>query len=164
MANGVAKWQITGTLKPLPSKVFQVPSGSAVYFLIKNGLVVYVGQSPNVFSRLARHSIRDYDSIGILPAPADQLLKLEQYWIAALKPEYNETGKNGIPIAALESPHPRVLRDEWPRVYWRLHHGNFRLCVDSRKVESGQKVGSRKLVKTKEEALKMADHIAKVLW
>jgi hypothetical protein len=144
-------------------KIFQIPHGSAVYFLIKNGVVLYIGQSPNVFSRLSLHPLCNYDSVGLLPAPEDDLLKLEAYWIAALQPELNQRGKDVSPITTLEKaevPSPRVIRKEWPRIRWVVARGNYRLIVDSRRMVNGRCLGSRDFVKTTQEALALAESIA----
>jgi hypothetical protein len=73
-----------------------------VYFLIKEGEVVYIGQASNLLGRLASHQVRDYDSVGFIAAPAEILDELERYWIAAFHPEHNRAGK--IPLSDFVRP------------------------------------------------------------
>lgn len=72
-----------------------VSMSSGVYFLIKDGIVVYVGQSIDVFARLATHR-RDkkFDRVTIIWCPPEILLKLEAKYIARLRPELNRSGYN----------------------------------------------------------------------
>jgi hypothetical protein len=73
-----------------------------VYFLIKQERVIYIGQATNLLARLASHQVRDYDSVGFIPAPAELLDELEGYWIAAFHPEHNRAGK--IPLTDFVRP------------------------------------------------------------
>ena len=70
---------------------------SAVYILILDGVVVYVGESKNPYSRLGTH-IKDtkkrFDTIRILPCAEHR----RKYWEAVLidryQPLFNRTGKD----------------------------------------------------------------------
>lgn len=76
-----------------------------VYFLVKNSRVVYVGQSLNVFSRIAQHAAlkRDFDSIAWVPCDQDNLDKLESLYIQVLQPEMNGNGgSNGTKTAPIK--------------------------------------------------------------
>lgn len=53
----------------------------------------------------------------------------------------------------------KVIRDEWPRVYWTPKDGQMVLCVDSRK--TGFAKGGRKFWHTVPEALAHAEQIAR---
>src|SRR5262249_51539767 len=53
----------------------------------------------------------------------------------------------------------KVLRAEWPRVYWTPKNGRLQLCVDSRK--TGFASGGREFWETPAEALASAEAIAK---
>lgn len=67
---------------------------SGVYFLIKGQRVVYVGQSVNVYARVASHApTKDFDSFTYIPLPVYQLDAAESLYIHALKPEQN--GRSG---------------------------------------------------------------------
>jgi len=60
-----------------------------------------VGQSINIFSRIAQHSNeKDFDSIAYITCKKDMLDKLESLYIHAISPKLN--GRNsGIPIAPI---------------------------------------------------------------
>jgi hypothetical protein len=64
---------------------------SGVYFLIRDGEVVYVGQSVDVFSRIARHRRegRPFDSFNVMPCTAERMNELEARYISALVPLFN---------------------------------------------------------------------------
>jgi len=67
-----------------------------VYFLISRGRVVYVGQSVNVFSRVAQHSAdKDFDAMAWVPCERRMLDKLESLYIHTLSPELNGDGGPG---------------------------------------------------------------------
>lgn len=62
-----------------------------IYFLIKEGEVVYVGQTINMFLRIGEHasSEKDYDEVVCVPVNEDELSFYENEYIASLKPKYN---------------------------------------------------------------------------
>lgn len=64
---------------------------TGVYFLIKNGLVVYVGQSSNVEKRIITHrnSEKQFDSYRVISCDESLLLYYERRWIKRFKPKYN---------------------------------------------------------------------------
>jgi hypothetical protein len=63
---------------------------SAVYFLIKDGRVAYVGQSINVHQRLDEHrKKKSYDRFFILPCEPVHLRALEAFYINEFRPEDN---------------------------------------------------------------------------
>lgn len=67
-----------------------VGSLSGVYFLIRGGRVVYVGQSLNVYNRLETHKkTRRFDTYFIMPCAPDVLDIVEDYYIKTLWPEEN---------------------------------------------------------------------------
>jgi len=70
---------------------------SGVYVLILDGIVVYVGESKSVYSRIGAHvkdSKKRFDSVRILPCQEHR----RKYWEAVLidryQPLFNKTGKN----------------------------------------------------------------------
>lgn len=71
----------------LVSKPWQQFTG--VYFLIDNGKIVYVGQSVNVYSRIAQHSQKKFDSFAVLPCQKTELDALESLYIHVLRPPLN---------------------------------------------------------------------------
>lgn len=77
---------------------------SAIYFLLKDGEVVYVGQSVSVFDRLLSHlnemrseAAKDFDSTSFIPVPKDRLDELEQLFIRVLRPKYNRAHNPDCP-------------------------------------------------------------------
>jgi hypothetical protein len=82
------------SLFKLPKTLFN--SGSCIYFLCKNDLVVYVGQAENVHQRLVEHmKSKDFDAVFYLRVPFHKMNKIEAALISYLKPEYNKTYVNG---------------------------------------------------------------------
>ena len=70
---------------------------SGVYVLILDGIVVYVGESKSVYSRIGAHvkdSKKRFDSVRILPCQEHR----RKYWEAVLidryQPLFNKTGKD----------------------------------------------------------------------
>lgn len=69
-----------------------VPKISGVYFLSAADLVLYVGQSIDVYSRISAHrNRRDFawDRSFLITYPIEQLERWEQHWIDTLRPEFN---------------------------------------------------------------------------
>jgi hypothetical protein len=66
-----------------------VPTTSGVYFLVKAGRVIYVGQSTNVFARLSAHAAKDWDRMAYVPCDAVMLDRLESLYIHTLNPPLN---------------------------------------------------------------------------
>lgn len=66
-------------------------SGTGVYFLIKDKEVIYIGQSIDVFHRMARHrrENRAFDSFAYLECPKERLDELEAAYITAFVPFLN---------------------------------------------------------------------------
>lgn len=67
------------------------PDPSGIYFLIRDGNIVYVGQSVNVLWRIAKHRYegRKFDSYAVVGCSPEQLDDLERVYIRALVPEDN---------------------------------------------------------------------------
>lgn len=81
------------SLFKLPKSLFN--SGSCIYFLCKNEVVVYVGQAENVHQRLVEHMrVKEFDSVFYLRVPAHKMNKIETALISYLKPIYNKSGLN----------------------------------------------------------------------
>jgi hypothetical protein len=60
-----------------------------VYFLILDGVVVYVGQSANIYSRICQHTDKHFDKYAYVPCEVELLDKLESLYIHLLKPKLN---------------------------------------------------------------------------
>jgi hypothetical protein len=62
---------------------------TGVYFLIDSGKVVYVGQSVNVYARIASHHDKVFDSFAFIPCDKKILDSLESVYIHTLRPALN---------------------------------------------------------------------------
>ena len=74
---------------------------TGIYFLIKGSKVVYVGQSVHVYSRIASHHDKEFDSFAYIPCDQELLDKLESLYIHVLKPERNGNHSDGKKHAPL---------------------------------------------------------------
>lgn len=61
---------------------------SGIYFLVKKGRVVYIGQSINILGRIDQHKYhgKQFDQIFFLPVPKSKLNEVERAFIKKLKP------------------------------------------------------------------------------
>jgi excinuclease UvrABC nuclease subunit len=67
---------------------------AGIYFLISDGSVVYVGQSVDVYRRIASHvTTKQFDAIHVLPCPEVELVKVESDYIRKLNPPLNRAGR-----------------------------------------------------------------------
>lgn len=88
---------MVGDKVPLEVTIVRLPSLAdmgrpGVYFLYRNGAVVYVGQGVNVRKRIADHigeGLKSFDAVSFFPCPKESLDRLERRYIRALLPEYN---------------------------------------------------------------------------
>lgn len=62
---------------------------TGVYFLIGGNKVVYVGQSVNVYARIAYHTDKIFDSFAFIPCEQNMLDALESLYIHVLRPPLN---------------------------------------------------------------------------
>jgi hypothetical protein len=75
---------------------------TGVYFLIKDAVVVYVGQSTNVFGRVSEHQrVKTFDSMSWIPCDRLMLDKLESLYIHTLQPPLNGYMNNGFKSAPM---------------------------------------------------------------
>jgi hypothetical protein len=69
---------------------------TGIYFLCRDGVLLYVGQSINAYARVAEHTkYREFDSAFFLPWPADDLNRIEAALIRTLTPPLNGRLPNG---------------------------------------------------------------------
>lgn len=62
-----------------------------IYFLIRGGRVVYIGQTQHPRSRISNHkSDKEFDSHRLIECAFDKLNHYESRWINRFKPEYNK--------------------------------------------------------------------------
>ncbi len=62
-----------------------------IYFLLRGGEVVYVGQTTNGLSRPFAHYDKEYDTVKVLPMKLEELDEAEDSFICKYKPMYNKT-------------------------------------------------------------------------
>jgi hypothetical protein len=74
---------------------------SGVYFLLYGDEIVYVGQSVNVYSRIAQHARKLFDRYAVVPCHAGALDKLESLYIHLLRPKLNGVQKDGACCAPI---------------------------------------------------------------
>ena len=85
------------------SMATEIGSTSGVYFLVARNKIVYVGQSTNVFARVASHineNKKQFDSCSFIKCNPRTLNVLESLYIHTLKPKYNfdKSGRLITPI------------------------------------------------------------------
>ena len=69
---------------------------TGIYFLCRDGAVLYVGQSVNAAARITEHYRRyEFDTVFFLPWPGDDLNRIEAALIRATRPPLNGKGNNG---------------------------------------------------------------------
>lgn len=65
-----------------------------VYFVMRSGRCVYVGQSVNIYARLSSHSfLGNLDAVSYLPCAKEDLCWLERHFIDLLLPDMNKDGR-----------------------------------------------------------------------
>jgi len=96
--------------------IMEVPRPvSGVYFLCLAGVVVYVGQSKSVYSRVPNHTDKDFDSAFFVPIPEQWTHDIEQCFIVLLRPKYNkETILLSANDAALALDRHEILKRTTP--------------------------------------------------
>lgn len=63
-----------------------------IYYLIKDGVIVYVGQSINVYARIGAHIAayeKDFDSYAFVSVPIEDMNRIETEEILNHRPKYN---------------------------------------------------------------------------
>ena len=66
------------------------PNVPVIYFLLFDGVVVYVGATRNPSKRIKIHrKTKDFDCIMYWPCTKENIERREQDWIAAFAPKYN---------------------------------------------------------------------------
>jgi len=69
-----------------------IPQATGVYFLLRENVVVYVGQAVSVLRRVHDHlaeGLKKFDAVAWLAVPPAQMHRVEREWIQRLRPEYN---------------------------------------------------------------------------
>lgn len=73
-----------------------------VYFLIDKNKVVYVGQSQDVYSRIAQHCDKQFDRYAFVVCPQKDLDAIESLYIHVLQPPLNGVAPNGVRLAPMD--------------------------------------------------------------
>lgn len=63
-----------------------------VYFLLKGDVIVYVGQSVSIMTRLGEHKRdvgKDFDRVFVIECPAGNMTRMERMYIDKFKPIHN---------------------------------------------------------------------------
>jgi hypothetical protein len=73
-----------------PCEVLQLPDKiAAVYFLVKQGRVMYVGQTRNLYARTWQHELyKDFDEVLFIRCAPEELAVVERYWIDYFDPPW----------------------------------------------------------------------------
>jgi hypothetical protein len=65
---------------------------SGIYFLLRDGVIVYVGQAKDIRRRISEHigeGVKRFDSVAHVRCHPERLLERERAYIEKLLPEYN---------------------------------------------------------------------------
>jgi hypothetical protein len=62
---------------------------TGIYFLLRSGCVVYIGQTARYPKRILGHNKKEYDAVRFIECCENLLTSYEQRWINRFKPEYN---------------------------------------------------------------------------
>ena len=77
------------------ARAIPMRTGIGVYFLIREGVIVYVGKSVNVMARIAAHyADKAFDSYTWVRCSRAKMAQLELDYIDLFMPEYNFQAKN----------------------------------------------------------------------
>lgn len=83
-----------------------------VYFLVKTGTIIYIGQSRCLFNRLSQHKAhKDFDEVKFIRCEQSELNEKEMFFIKLLKPELNGEYKN-TPDPGIDTFVNKVLQVE----------------------------------------------------
>lgn len=71
---------------------FPVDLNSGIYFLIREGVIRYIGQTTKVLQRIAKHRRegKRFDSFSFIPCLPEHLAELEKTYICLLMPDENQ--------------------------------------------------------------------------
>lgn len=74
------------------ASAFSVEYDSGVYFLVREGRVVYIGKTTNVLARVLKHrqTSKKFDSFSFIPCLPEHMDELERTYICLLMPDENQ--------------------------------------------------------------------------
>lgn len=75
----------------LKDRLIPVQPVSGIYFLSRGGAIVYIGQSMNIYSRIAAHEKdKEFDSACYFHCAREDMDDIERTLIQSFQPEYNK--------------------------------------------------------------------------
>jgi hypothetical protein len=92
---GMAPGGVPRELAPMADHLHEMPlnnffRATCIYFLVKSGKVVYVGQSASLAARLACHSLdKEFNRVLYMFVPASEVSRVERDLIRSLRPPLN---------------------------------------------------------------------------
>lgn len=97
---------------PLVKELSVAPQIRAIYFLVRQGKVIYVGQTTNLITVAARHKDKNFDQMFYLPAPktVGDLDTIEMACIAYFWADLNVTGRHAGMTEAQRQRHAVTAR------------------------------------------------------
>ena len=74
-------------------KTYEIPGGiqNAIYFLVNNDEVIYVGQTKNGLKRILQHGDKVFNKYSFIEKPIEELDYWEDYYIMKYQPKYNNS-------------------------------------------------------------------------
>lgn len=74
------------------ASAFPMEADIGIYFLIRSGEVVYIGQTTNVLARVLKHRQlgKKFDSFSFIPCLPEHLNELERTYICLMMPDENQ--------------------------------------------------------------------------
>lgn len=127
------------TEKEIVEGKMPLESLSGVYFLIDDqDEVVYVGQSVNVFSRIAAHAqTKDFRCVSYIPCSLSQLDALESHYINKFKPKLNARHKNGDVIAPIHNFDLEATQELVNFLFEKLTAQEWQYVIETLEVSGG---------------------------
>lgn len=60
-----------------------------IYFLLRSGVVIYIGITGHLIYRMSEHHPKKFDQIRIIPCAPELMKHYEKRWIIRFRPAYN---------------------------------------------------------------------------
>ena len=75
----------------MKEKIYEIPYNikSAIYFLLKDDEIVYVGKTNNGFKRICQHYKKDFNKYIFIKTDKNELDYYEDFYIMKYQPKYN---------------------------------------------------------------------------
>ncbi len=86
-----AKISLEEVIESAKQMTFPIGEHPCIYFLVKAGEVVYVGQTWNIYARIGSHiKSKHFDSVSMFDAHPDEMNNAEAAYILKFNPVYNK--------------------------------------------------------------------------